>query len=80
MIELRGVADFTQKPVGRDRDGELGMQDLDRDLPALRVERAEQGGVAAPPDGGDDVVARAERFLHALDEIAGHAGIGGVVP
>src|SRR6185436_2823544 len=50
------------------------MQDLDRDSLPLWVECAEQGGIAAPPDGGDDLVARAERFLHALDEIAGHAG------
>src|SRR6185295_8054119 len=49
------------------------MENLDRDLPALGVEGAEQGGVAAASDGRDHRVAITQRLAHTLDEVArGH--------
>src|SRR5262245_10349921 len=69
MMELAGVADFTEEPVGGDGDGELGVQHLDRDAVPGLVERPENRGVAAPADRCDDFVAVPQRLPHSFDEV-----------
>ena len=71
VVQLRDVTDLPQEAVGRDRDGELRVQDLDRDLLPALVVGAEDGGVPAPAHRRDDGVAVAQRLADPLDQVVG---------
>ena len=51
MLQVRGDADLAQEPLGAERGGELGLQDLERDRAiVLEVVREEDGRHAAAPE------------------------------
>src|SRR2546426_214624 len=72
----RGVAHLAKEAVGRYRDGELGVEHLDRDPPPGRVRGAENRRVPPPPNGGDHRVTVAQRLAHPLDQFASRHGLG----
>src|SRR5439155_902119 len=80
MVELRGVADLAQEPVGGHRHRQLRMEHLDRHPLTGLVVGAEDGRVAAPPDRGDHGVAVTQRLAHPLDQVAARHGSLPVLP
>jgi hypothetical protein len=72
MLELGGDVDLAEEPIGAERSGELGLEDLHRHLAAmLRVLGDVDGGHPAVPDFTFDGVAPRQRTLQAEQGI-GH--------
>jgi hypothetical protein len=73
MVESGNDADLAQEAVGAEAGSQLGMQDLDRDLPAVpQVLGEEHRGHAAAADLRLDGVAVRECKLEAGEEVGGH--------
>src|SRR5438046_1457555 len=78
MMQAPGVTDLAQEAVARNCDCQLRGQHFDRDQLAALIVRAKDARRTSPPHGGDHVVAVAQRFAHAVENVA--AGHGGLVP
>ena len=75
VVELRGVADFTQEAVGGDRNDQLGMQHFDGHVGAARIPTREDARVATPADRCDHGVAIAQGLADPLDQVASRHGV-----
>jgi len=72
MVELRRQPDLLQEALGADVLGDLGAEDLDRDVPAvLEVFGQHHDRHAAPAQLAFDPVATGERVLQMIEEV-GH--------
>ena len=61
MVELGGDGDLAEEPLGAERVGEFGVEDLDRDRAiVLEIVREVDGGHAALPELALDAVAVGE--------------------
>ena len=67
MLQVGGELDLGQEPLGADHGGELGAQELERDLAVVPEVLGEiDGGHAAGADLAFDPVAVGERYLEAV--------------
>src|SRR2546427_3189056 len=68
MMQLRGVADLAQETIGRDRNSELRVEHLDRDLFAGAVGRGKDARIATPAQRRHDGVAFGEGLADRSEE------------
>ena len=67
MLEPGGELDLALEPLGPERDGQLGVQHLERHGPVVpEVVREVDGGHAAPPELALDPVSPGQMRLQGL--------------
>src|SRR5437870_4231893 len=73
MCEPRHDLDLAQAPIGSDRQSDVAVEDLDRDLPAmLEVVREEDGRHAAAPQLAVEAIALGQSAREVFGSVGRH--------